>query len=143
MVAEYLARLGVGNLVFIDPDEIEGSNLSRVVGATQVDVETGQLKTQIAVRHAREMATHATLQPVADDVSRRSVAQCCAIATSSSWLPTPCELDLSLMRLPTSTLFLRYRWAQKYGRAIAATSKTPCVRFATSGRALAAFGAMD
>ena len=75
LVAEYLARLGVGNLVLVDPDKIEGSNLSRVVGATQVDVETGQLKTQIAVRHAREMATHATLQPVAGDVSRRSVAQ--------------------------------------------------------------------
>ena len=75
LVAEYLARLGVGNLVLIDPDGIEGSNLSRVVGATQVDVEMGQLKTQIAVRHAREMATHATLQPIAGDVSRDSVAK--------------------------------------------------------------------
>ena len=75
LVAEYLARLGVGNLVLIDPDKIESSNLSRVVGATRVDVETGQLKTQIAVRHAREMATHATLQPIAGDVSRRSVSQ--------------------------------------------------------------------
>ena len=75
LVAEYLARLGVGNLVLIDPDGIETSNLSRVVGATRVDVETGQLKTQIAVRHAREMSDHATLQPVVGDVARQSVAQ--------------------------------------------------------------------
>ena len=64
LVTEYLARLGVGNLV-----------LSRVVGATQVDVEVGQLKTQIAVRHAREIAIDANLQSVAGDVARDSVAQ--------------------------------------------------------------------
>lgn len=74
LVAEYLARLGVGNLVLIDPEEIECSNLSRVVGATRIDVEAGQLKTQIAVRHIREMAINATLQPIADDVSRKSIA---------------------------------------------------------------------
>ena len=75
LVAEYLARLGVGNLLLIDPDAIETSNLSRVVGATRTDVETGQLKTQIAVRHVREMTTGAELQPIASDVARQSVAQ--------------------------------------------------------------------
>ncbi len=75
LVAEYLARLGVGHLVLIDPDEIESTNLSRVVGATPVDVETKQLKTQIAVRHARELSTNATLDALAQDVVAHSVAQ--------------------------------------------------------------------
>ena len=74
LVAEYLARLGVGTLVMIDPDMIEDSNLSRVVGATRLDVELGLLKSHIAVRHARELATDATLRPLARDVANESVA---------------------------------------------------------------------
>ena len=74
IVAEYLARLGVGHLVLIDPDPIEDTNLSRVVGATAVDVETGQLKTQIAVRHAREVAGGAILDAVPEDVIKSSIA---------------------------------------------------------------------
>ncbi len=75
LVAEYLARLGVGHLILIDPDEIENTNLSRVVGATRVDVETKQLKTQIATRHARELSATAILQSIAQDVVNHSVAQ--------------------------------------------------------------------
>lgn len=75
LVAEYLARLGVGHLVLIDPDPIEDTNLSRVVGATAVDVETGQLKTQIAVRHAREVTDHAILDAIPEDVSKNSIAK--------------------------------------------------------------------
>ena len=74
LVAEYLARLGVGHLVLVDPDEIESTNLSRVVGATPVDVDTSQYKTQIAIRHARELATDARLDGIAQDVVNNSVA---------------------------------------------------------------------
>jgi hypothetical protein len=35
LISEYLARLGVGRIVVVDPDRIESSNLSRVVGATR------------------------------------------------------------------------------------------------------------
>ena len=75
LVSEYLARLGVGHLVLVDPDEIEDTNLSRVVGATRVDVETSQLKTQIAVRHARELAANTRVEAIAQDVVAQSVAQ--------------------------------------------------------------------
>ena len=39
LVAEYLARLGVGHLVLVDPDQIEDTNISRVVGAVSFDLE--------------------------------------------------------------------------------------------------------
>ena len=75
LVAEYLARLGIGHLVLIDPDRIESTNLSRVVGATALDVETGQFKTQIAVRHAREVTVDATLNAIPEDVAKNSIAE--------------------------------------------------------------------
>jgi hypothetical protein len=37
LINEYLARLGVGEIVAIDPDRIEPTNLSRVVGGTRRD----------------------------------------------------------------------------------------------------------
>ncbi|WP_431798311.1 ThiF family adenylyltransferase (plasmid) [Cupriavidus metallidurans] len=37
LLVEYLARLGVGNIVVVDDDRISLSNLSRVVGATRWD----------------------------------------------------------------------------------------------------------
>lgn len=74
LVAEYLARLGVGHLVLVDPDQIESTNLSRVVGATSIDVETKQFKTQIAMRHVRELSTNTRVDGIAQDVVTHSVA---------------------------------------------------------------------
>ena len=75
LVAEYLARLGVGHLVLIDLDVIEDTNLSRVVGATPMDVETGQFKTQIAVRHLREARPDTRLEAIRGDVANDTVAK--------------------------------------------------------------------
>ena len=75
LVAEYIARLGVGHLVLVDLDVIEDTNLSRVVGATPTDVETGQLKTQIAVRHLREARPDTRLEAIQGDVANDAVAK--------------------------------------------------------------------
>ena len=74
LVAEYLARLGIGYLVLVDLDVIEDTNLSRVVGATPTDVETVQFKTQIAVRHLREARPDIRLEAIRGDIASDSVA---------------------------------------------------------------------
>lgn len=40
LISEYLARLGVGELVLIDPDRIDPTNLPRIVGAHRWDAMT-------------------------------------------------------------------------------------------------------
>jgi len=49
IVAEQLARLGVGELVLVDPDSVEASNLSRLVGA--YDYHVGQPKVTAVRQH--------------------------------------------------------------------------------------------
>lgn len=41
ILVEYLARLGVGNLVLVDPERIEPSNYSRILGSRPLDVLMG------------------------------------------------------------------------------------------------------
>jgi molybdopterin/thiamine biosynthesis adenylyltransferase len=50
-IAQQLAHIGVGHFRLIDPDVIESSNLNRLVGATQEDVEFGRPKVEIARRN--------------------------------------------------------------------------------------------
>jgi hypothetical protein len=74
IVAEYLARLGVGEIILVDDDTIEGTNISRVVGATLADVEAKRKKTVIAVRHLGEAGSGTKLTAIDGDVARASVA---------------------------------------------------------------------
>ena len=74
LVSEYLARLGIGEIIAIDPDHIETSNLSRVVGATLNDAQARKTKIAIAESHAAEASTTEFIGLDAD-VAVNSVAQ--------------------------------------------------------------------
>ena len=54
LVSVQLAHLGVGELVLIDGDLVEASNLSRIVGATKDDIGRSQ-KVDVAARYARAL----------------------------------------------------------------------------------------
>jgi len=49
-IAQQLAHAGVGNIRLIDPQVIDASNLNRLVGATQADVDARTPKIEIARR---------------------------------------------------------------------------------------------
>lgn len=74
LVSEYLSRLGVGELVLVDLDHIEASNLSRVVGATLADVEAKTTKVEIARRVAALACPAPQVTAIVDDYARDEVA---------------------------------------------------------------------
>lgn len=75
LVSEYLSRLGVGELLLIDPDRIEDTNVARVVGATAGDVKARRLKTAIAARVAREAQSGLRIAEIPRDVVDCAVAR--------------------------------------------------------------------
>jgi hypothetical protein len=61
-VAEQLVRLGVRKLALFDPDELSGSNITRVYGSTATDV--GQPKVDTLAAHLRRIAPNTQCQLV-------------------------------------------------------------------------------
>jgi hypothetical protein len=92
LLVEYLARLGVGRFILIDPERIEGTNRPRVVGATRWDArtfftrapwpewlqrvvaQTATSKVRIASRVIRAANRHATIDALKADVLDPKVA---------------------------------------------------------------------
>lgn len=72
LVIQLLAHLGVGSLLIIDPDVLERSNRSRVVGSTADD--EGQPKAHIAARLVSRIDPDIEVTALTDDVRDCEVA---------------------------------------------------------------------
>lgn len=75
-IAMLLARLGARNVVLIDPDAVEISNLNRLHGARHSDALEGKSKVDVVARHIREIAPEAvvtTCQGAVNDVAWHGV----------------------------------------------------------------------
>jgi molybdopterin/thiamine biosynthesis adenylyltransferase len=60
-IAQQLAHVGVGDLLLLDPDRIEGTNLNRLVGGTAADVKRKLHKVRIAKRIVKAVNATATI----------------------------------------------------------------------------------
>ncbi|MDE5442528.1 ThiF family adenylyltransferase [Bradyrhizobium sp. CSA207] len=63
-IAQQLAHVGVGHYRLLDPQAIEESNLNRLVGATQNDVDRGTAKVEIVQRTILGIRPWATVEAV-------------------------------------------------------------------------------
>src|SRR5260370_20441538 len=72
ILAEHLARLGIGTLVLVDYDRLEIGNLSRSQGATRSEATARLPKVQVYARVAKEAATAPNFEAFA---VRESVAE--------------------------------------------------------------------
>jgi hypothetical protein len=64
VMVEQLARLGVRDWVLIDPDQVEASNLNRLLGATNRDVEEERTKVEVAARNIKQIDTAASIKAI-------------------------------------------------------------------------------
>jgi len=67
LVIQMLAHLGVGALVIIDPDTVEETNLSRIVGSTTADI--GRPKVDVARDHAHRIDPQIIIDARAGDIA--------------------------------------------------------------------------
>ncbi len=73
LVAQQCAHLGVGEILLVDDDRIEFTNLNRVVGATRRDVD--EPKVEVARRMIQQINPDARVTTLPKDVTQDGVAR--------------------------------------------------------------------
>ena len=68
-VIEMLARLGVRQLVLVDPDRVEHKNLNRIVGTTAADANGGKLKVDVLAAHVARLGLDTGVRVVASELA--------------------------------------------------------------------------
>src|SRR5579862_6800700 len=63
-VAQQLAHIGVGRYTLVDHDRIERSNLNRLIGGTEADVNRQALKVAIAARQIKRVLPSAMVSKI-------------------------------------------------------------------------------
>lgn len=68
-VAEMLARLGVQELVLVDPDRVEYRNLNRILGTTTTDAALRRFKVDALAEHVSRIGLGVQVRTVAEQVA--------------------------------------------------------------------------
>lgn len=74
-VAVLLARAGIERLLLIDPDIVTDTNLNRLHGSTQSDVEDKNLKVKVLKQHIEDMGLGTEIATVPSAVSSHNIAR--------------------------------------------------------------------
>lgn len=74
-VIQQLVHLGVGNVLVVDPDRVTITNLSRLVGASRLDVLLRRRKTRLARRLARRIGGHTAVTEISESVASKEAAE--------------------------------------------------------------------
>jgi hypothetical protein len=78
IVAEQLARLGVGKLVLIDPDRVEEKNLNRIVNTRKEDAVLQKHKVRVLARAIARMGLGQTIVPLQMNLCTQQAVRACA-----------------------------------------------------------------
>jgi len=77
-VVEMLTRLGVGELVLVDPDVVERKNLNRIINSTAADAKMKRPKVGLFARAIRRVGIGTKTTPLHTDILQRPVVDALA-----------------------------------------------------------------